>query len=74
MKAAKLVSKDDAPRYGLHAFRHFFASWCINSNERGGRQLAPQLAQYLLGHSTISMTYGIYGHMFPGKGNRILNL
>jgi integrase len=70
MKVALLLKKDGTPKYGLHAFRHFFASWCINSKESGGRELAPLLAQRMLGHSTISMTYDIYGHLFPGKGDR----
>jgi len=30
------------PKYALHAFRHFFASWCINPKERGGRELPPR--------------------------------
>jgi integrase len=58
------------PKYTPHAFRHFFASWCINSKAAGGRELPPKQAQYLLGHSTISMTFDIYGHMFPSEGNR----
>jgi hypothetical protein len=52
------------------AFRHFFASWCINPKERGGRELPPKVVQDLLGHSTISMTLDIYGHWFPSKGDR----
>ena len=58
------------PKYALHAFRHFFASWCINPKEGGGRELPPKVMQDLLGHSTISMTLEIYGHLFPSKGDR----
>jgi len=50
--------------YGLHSFRHFFASWCINSKEDGGRQLPPKSVQALLGHSSITMTLDTYGHLF----------
>ncbi len=52
---------DDAtkPKYGLHALRHFYASWII---EQG---FAPKKAQTLLGHSSIQMTFDTYGHLFP---------
>jgi integrase len=58
------------PKYTPHAFRHFFASWCINPKARGGRELPPKQLQYLLGHSNISMTFDVYGHLFPSEGNR----
>jgi integrase len=32
--------------------------------------LPPKAVQYLLGHSSISMTFDIYGHMFADKGDR----
>ena len=70
MKAAKLIGKDGEPKYTPHALRHFFACWCINPKARGGRELPPKQVQYLLGHSTISMTFDIYGHLFPSEGNR----
>jgi hypothetical protein len=50
--------------------RHFFASWCINPKDRGGRELPPKEAQRLLGHSSIVMTLDIYGRLFPGGGDR----
>ena len=37
---------------------------------RGGRELPPKQVQYLFGHSTISMTFDIYGHLFPSEGSR----
>jgi len=52
-------------KYGLHAFRHFFASWCINPKADGGRELPPKSVQALLGHSSIVMTLDVYGHLFP---------
>lgn len=68
MEAAGLVDKDEKPKYALHSFRHYFASWCINPTSRGGRQLPPKEVQELLGHSSIVMTLDIYGHLFP-RGN-----
>lgn len=65
MVAAGVVDRSGKPKYRPHAFRHFFASWCINPKERGGRELAPKAAQTLLGHSSIVMTLDLYGHMFP---------
>jgi integrase len=44
-------------------------SWCINPKARGGRELPPKQVQYLIGHSTISMTFDIYGHLFPSDSN-----
>jgi integrase len=46
-------------KYGLHALRHFFASWAI---EQG---FSPKRLQVLLGHSSIQMTFDVYGHLFP---------
>ena len=57
--AAGMVEKDGKPKYGLHALRHFFASWAI---ERG---FSPKRLQVLLGHSSIQMTFDVYGHLFP---------
>ena len=70
MKTAKLVDKDGNSLYGLHSLRHFFASWCINAEESGGRELPPKKVQELLGHSTIAMTLDLYGHLFPDKSDR----
>jgi integrase len=70
MKAAGVVTKAGKPKYGLHAFRHFFASWCINPKERGGRELQAKVVQTLLGHSSIVMTLDIYGHLFPSGSDR----
>ena len=55
-----------APRYtGLHALRHFFASWCVNRKEDGGLGLTPKLVQERMGHSTIALTMDRYSHLFP---------
>jgi integrase len=63
--AAGVVDKAGRPKYALHAFRHFFASWCINRRADGGRELPPKVVQYLLGHGSIVMTLDLYGHIFP---------
>jgi integrase len=65
MVKAGVVDRHGKPKYGLHCFRHFFASWCINRKADGGRELPPKTVQTLLGHSSITMTMDIYGHLFP---------
>jgi integrase len=42
-----------------HAYRHFFASWLID------RGFGPKRVQALMGHSSIAVTYDVYGHLFP---------
>ncbi|MGH7097896.1 MAG: tyrosine-type recombinase/integrase [Stellaceae bacterium] len=56
---AGIVDAEGRPRYGLHALRHFCASWLI---EQG---FSPKRLQALLGHSSIQMTFDRYGHLFP---------
>ena len=64
--AAGVVTKDGKAKYtGLHALRHFYASWCINRKEDGGLGLPLKVVQHRLGHSTIQMTADVYGHLFP---------
>jgi integrase len=70
MVAAHVVDKAGAPKYALHAFRHFYASWCINPKDRGGRELPAKVVQQLLGHSSIVMTLDRYGHLFPRGDDR----
>jgi integrase len=70
MVAAGVVDKHGGPKYGLHAFRHFFASWCINRKANGGRELPAKVVQTLLGHSSIVMTLDRYGHLFPRGDDR----
>jgi integrase len=55
---------------GMHAFRHFFASWCINRKVDHGLELPPKTVQTRLGHATISMTMDRYGHLFPMGDDR----
>ena len=57
---AGLVTPDGKAKYtGMHVFRHFYASWLIDQN------LPPKVVQERLGHSSITMTYDRYGHLFP---------
>jgi integrase len=69
-QAAGVVGKDDEPKYAMHAFRHFFASWCINPKKRAGRELPAKEVQQQLGHSSIVMTLDVYGHLFPRGDDR----
>lgn len=64
--AAGVVTKDGGPKYtGLHALRHWFASWCINRKADGGLELPLKLVQERLGHATVVLTSDRYGHLFP---------
>jgi integrase len=58
-RAAGMVDATGSPKYGMHALRHFFASWAI---EQG---FSPKRLQALLGHNSIQMTFDRYGHLFP---------
>jgi integrase len=65
-RAAGVVNSEGEPKYpGMHALRHFFASWCINRRRDGGLELPIKTVQQRLGHSTIVMTADTYGHLFP---------
>jgi integrase len=63
--AAGVAVNGRAKYTGLHALRHFYASWCINRPAQGGLGLPPKVVQERLGHSSITMTYDRYGHLFP---------
>ena len=58
-----IVDEKGAPRFSLHAMRHAAASLFI---EQGW---PPKKIQTMLGHSSITMTYDVYGHLFhdPAK-------
>jgi integrase len=70
LRAAHVVNKSGKPKYAMHGFRHFFASWCINPRDRGGRELTAKLVQTLMGHSSIVMTLDLYGHLFRDGSDR----
>ena len=72
--AASIVTEREGPngeptkraKYtGLHALRHFYASWSINRRVDGGLELPAKVVQERLGHSSIMMTMDVYGHLFP---------
>lgn len=58
-----IVDREGTPRFSLHAMRHAAASLFI---EQGW---PPKKIQTMLGHSSITMTYDVYGHLFhdPAK-------
>jgi integrase len=67
-----VFEKDASPKMiklakypGLHALRHFYASWCINRKVDGGLELPPKIVQAYLGHEDIKLTMDTYGHLFP---------
>jgi integrase len=64
--AASVIDESGKPKYpGLHALRHFCASWRINRRIDGGLELPLKLVQARLGHAGIQMTADRYGHLFP---------
>jgi integrase len=48
----------EASKYGMHALRHACASLWIENGMNAKR------IQKLMGHSTIQMTFDVYGHLF----------
>ena len=66
MISAGVVDTTGKAKYtGLHAFRHFYASWSINRRVDGGLELPLKVVQARLGHASIQMTADRYGHLFP---------
>jgi integrase len=65
LKAGVVKKKGKAKYTGLHALRHFYASWCINRRADGGLELPLKTVQARLGHASIMMTANTYGHLFP---------
>jgi integrase len=49
-------------KYGIHALRHFHASWCLSAKP-AGLGLGLKQVQARLGHSTIVLTADTYGHL-----------
>jgi integrase len=47
------------PKYGLHSLRHAAASLFIEEGWSAKR------VQAVMGHSSIQMTFNVYGHLFP---------
>ena len=71
-KRKPITSDDGSPMMrakfpGLHALRHFFASWCAARSQDGGLGLPLKTVQARMGHSTLAMTADTYGHLFPSQ-------
>jgi integrase len=56
---AGITTDPRRPRYSMHSLRHTAASLFI---EQG---FSAKRVQSLLGHSSIQMTFDVYGHLFP---------
>lgn len=54
----EFCEKNDFPFYGIHTFRHLHASLLI------GAGIDPTTVSGILGHSQVSTSLNIYGHMF----------
>ena len=59
--ACGIVDEKEKPKYGFHALRHFYASWLIDQSFK------PKQIQTVMGHSSITLTYDTYGHLFPSE-------
>jgi len=52
----------EAAKYGMHALRHACASLWIENGYN------PKQIQRLMGHSSIKVTFDVYGHLFADPG------
>jgi integrase len=65
---AGVVDDNGKAKYkGLHAWRHFYASWLINRKKDGGLELPAKTVQARMGHSSVVITMDTYGHLFPSN-------
>lgn len=58
-KAAGLLKEDGSPKYHFHALRNAAASLLIKQG------LSPLHIKNIIGHSSVTMTWDVYGHLFP---------
>jgi integrase len=56
---AGITGERRRPKYGLHSLRHAAASLFIEEGWSAKR------VQTVMGHSSIQMTFNVYGHLFP---------
>jgi integrase len=63
--AAGITTQGKAKYTGMHALRHFYASWLINREADGGLGLPPKIVQTRMGHANLAITMDRYGHLFP---------
>lgn len=60
-----LVQANLDPRIRTHDLRHSAAAAMIRANPN------PELVKRQLGHSTIQVTFDLYGHLFPDEADRL---
>ena len=60
-----IVAVPGVPKIRFHDLRHTFASQSI---QRGA---SPRVLQEIMGHATVAITLGLYGHLFPGDKQRV---
>ncbi len=62
-EAGLLVYEGDKPKpkYTLYSLRHYYASKLIESKKDS------KFIQEMMGHSSIELTYNVYGHLIGGK-------
>jgi integrase len=56
------------PKVTLHALRHTHASQIIAAG------MDPVAVSRRLGHASVSITLGIYGHLFENSGDRAADI
>ena len=59
LRKCGIVNENGVPKYGLHSFRHFYASWLADAG------YDPKHVQEFMGHSSIRLTLDTYSHLFP---------
>lgn len=63
----KLLERAELPHMHFHDLRHSAATILISMG------INPKVIQELLGHSDISITLGIYGHLFPSMQKDVVD-
>ena len=63
----RILEKVDLPHMHFHDLRHSAATILISMG------INPKVIQELLGHSDISITLGIYGHLFPSMQKDVVD-
>jgi integrase len=61
-REAGITGIGNGPKYSMHNLRHAAASLWIESEP-------PKRVQYLMGHSTIALTFDVYGHLWRSEGD-----
>jgi integrase len=64
LERAGIVDETGRGRYTWHSLRHFRASVLID------RGATPKEVMVEMGHSSVTMTFNTYGHLFPDGKNR----